>query len=384
MPSLLRHVSRMRSLPLLALFVLTMGLTGCYTKLGTVASTSSSSSGAARTVPVTEAAPSSGTTDRTPSASADASDAADAAFRDVDHYALDLLSPSDRMLVKRATRLLEARAEGDISHAAYQDRVRSFQLEHPGFYGNFFGDPLYATYDLRYTRLAELRRRISVLVNPWNSIWNASGVYCAPFSYDPNFGGVCRGVAFAQSDFFLSPFSFRHAGRSPFFYAGAPSSGETGSQLPRAAASILAERPARLPNHVNETMQAELTDEFHRFLSRRTADMERQGRVDLIRRLASYERSGDRLSSAERADLIAKLRDDHARSPYRARHRHSESTVGADHSDRRDRDTRSRRTSQADRGSSDQSGRSRARSRSGESSSSGSNSERNRSRGGGS
>ena len=403
MSSPLPRVSRMRSLPLFALLVLALGLTGCYTKLGTVASTSSSGPTAAQTSPVAEATPSSEAAVPSPSAHADTLAEVDRFFREFDHDALEYLSPSDRLLVERATRLLTARADGDISHAAYRDRIYRFKQEHPAFYGNFFGDPFYATYDLQYTRLAELRRRINIFVNPQNGIWNTAGFFCNPMSYDPNFGGVCQGFSFSPGDFFFSPFSPLHANRGGLFYASAvtphwsyasyatPSwgvlatapDGGTAHRGIRAAAPMAVEQPIRLPEHVDDAMQEELTAEFHRFLARRTAEMEWRERVDLSRHLAS----NDRMTGAERADLIAQIRDRQARSAYRDRHRRDHSEFGAHRSDRREssiRDTRSRQTSQIDRGNSDSSDRSRTRSRSSERSDSEGNSGRNRSRGGGS
>ena len=202
MQSLFRRVSRLSVLPFLGTVVLALALTGCYTKLGTVASSEDTTPS---TTTVADASSSSDRLDRTQSSGTDTLDAVDEFFQDFDHYALKYLDPSDRALVKRATRLLEARADGDISRATYRDRLNDFRLDHPGFYGNFFGDPFYATYDLRFTRLAELRQRINTFVNPQNSFRSTASFYCSPFSYDPNFGGVCRGFQYAASDFFILP-----------------------------------------------------------------------------------------------------------------------------------------------------------------------------------
>ena len=194
------------ALPLFSAVVLALSLTGCYTQLGTVAS-SQSTSGETTTHTVADAnpLPSSDASGHTSSATVDTSDAVDDFFQDFDHYALKYLDSSDRALVKRATRLLEERSNSEISQATYRDRLNNFRTDHPDFYGNFFGDPFYATYDLQYTRLAELRQRINTFVNPQNSVRSTASFYCSPFSYDPNFGGVCRGFQYAASDFFFLP-----------------------------------------------------------------------------------------------------------------------------------------------------------------------------------
>ena len=190
----------------LAAIVLGIVLTGCYTKLGTVASSESSPEQTVTDASaITEAPTSSDGADRTRSASADTRDDVDDFFQDLDHYALKYLDSSDRILVRQATRLLKERADTEISQSAYRDRLNNFRTEHPDFYGNFFGDPFYATYDLRYTRLAELRQRINTFINPQNSIRNTAGFYCNPLTYDPAFNGRCRGFTFAASDFFLLP-----------------------------------------------------------------------------------------------------------------------------------------------------------------------------------
>lgn len=202
MSYLFQRVSRRVSLLLLGIVVFALTLTGCYTKLGTVAS-SEDTPPKATTV---AASPSSDAAARTFS-NADTLDAVDAFFQDFDHHSLKYLDPSDRALVKQATRLLKKRADAEISYATYRGRIHDFRLNHPGFYGNFFGDPFYATYDLRYTRLAELRQRINTFVDPRNGIRNTAGFYCNPYSYDPAFK-QCRGFSYAASDFFSLPLSF--------------------------------------------------------------------------------------------------------------------------------------------------------------------------------
>ena len=112
---------------------------------------------------------------------------------------------TDQQRLQLATQLLDARAHTEISHAEYRDGVRFFRANHPTFYGNFFGDPFYATYDARYAKLVRARQRAETDVNPANSFWSPTSFYCAPVSYDPAFGGTCTGIAFAQSNFFWVP-----------------------------------------------------------------------------------------------------------------------------------------------------------------------------------
>ena len=201
-----RGLSRDNALPLFAPLVLALALTGCYTKLGTVASSESTLEQTTTDAPaVSEETPPSDAADRTQSSSTDTQDAVDDFFQDVDHYTLEYLDASDRALVKQATRLLKERSDSEISRSTYRERLNNFRLDHPGFYGNFFGDPLYATYDLRYTRLAELRQRIDTFINPQNSVRSTASFYCSPYSYDPNFGGLCSGLQYTSADFFFLP-----------------------------------------------------------------------------------------------------------------------------------------------------------------------------------
>jgi len=112
---------------------------------------------------------------------------------------------SDPQLISLATALQKARADTDISLRTYRKGVRVFQRTHPGFYGNFFGDPLYATYDVRYQRLAQARQRAEPDINPQNSFRENEWFFCTPFGYDPAFNGQCRGLEFAVADFFFLP-----------------------------------------------------------------------------------------------------------------------------------------------------------------------------------
>lgn len=112
---------------------------------------------------------------------------------------------SDSQLVALATVLQKARADTEISYDEYKDGVWFFQRHHPGFYGNFFGDPFYATYDVRYQKLTWKRQLVEPEINPVNSFRNDDWFFCPPLSYDPAFNGLCRGFEFAVSDFFFLP-----------------------------------------------------------------------------------------------------------------------------------------------------------------------------------
>jgi len=113
--------------------------------------------------------------------------------------------PSDSALVALATALQKARADTEISYDEYKDGVRFFQEHHPGFYGNFFGDPFYATYDVRYQKLALKRQLAEPSINPTNSFRNSNWFFCSPLGYDPAFNGKCRGLEFTVSEFFYLP-----------------------------------------------------------------------------------------------------------------------------------------------------------------------------------
>jgi hypothetical protein len=116
-----------------------------------------------------------------------------------------LTAESDSHLVALATALQKARADTEISFGEYREGVQIFQQNHPGFYGNFFGDPFYATYDVRYSRLTWKRQFAEPDINPQNSFRNNDWFFCSPFAYDPAFNGQCRGFTFLASDFFFLP-----------------------------------------------------------------------------------------------------------------------------------------------------------------------------------
>lgn len=106
------------------------------------------------------------------------------------------------------TQLLKARADTKISHSTYRDGVQYFKKHHPQFYGNFFGDPFYATYDVQYARLVRARQHAELQINPRNSYRDRTSFFCHPLSYDPAFEGTCSGFTFAASDFFFLPSPF--------------------------------------------------------------------------------------------------------------------------------------------------------------------------------
>ena len=121
---------------------------------------------------------------------------------------------TEQQRVQVATQLLKARADTKISHSTYRDGVQYFKEHHPRFYGNFFGDPFYATYDAHYARLVRARQNAELQINPLNSYRDPTSFFCHPSSYDPAFEGTCSGITFAASDFFFlpSPFSFQEYG----------------------------------------------------------------------------------------------------------------------------------------------------------------------------
>jgi hypothetical protein len=119
---------------------------------------------------------------------------------------------SDSRLADLATALMKAWADTKIHHSTYQEGVLYFKLNHPEFYGNFFGDPFYATYDADYFRMARLRYLASLEVNPFQpSLSNM--FFCNPLAFDPAFRGKCRGFRYV-SEFFLVPPRYRADYRS--------------------------------------------------------------------------------------------------------------------------------------------------------------------------
>ena len=114
---------------------------------------------------------------------------------------------TDQVLIEKATKLLRARADVEISYSTYADGVHYFKTNHPEFYGAFFGDPFFAGYDVRYYELANERRIANLDINPstGSDIFNSDWFFCHPYSYDPAFNGVCRGFAFPRDEFWILP-----------------------------------------------------------------------------------------------------------------------------------------------------------------------------------
>lgn len=117
---------------------------------------------------------------------------------------------SDTMLIDLATALLEARKKSSIAHSTYRKGVWAFQQLRPTFYGNFFGDPFFASYDARYQRLTWKRQTVEMDINPSKHFWDDTAFFCNPLWYDPAVGGVCKGFRFAASDFFFLPSFLAH------------------------------------------------------------------------------------------------------------------------------------------------------------------------------
>lgn len=112
---------------------------------------------------------------------------------------------SDAQLVALATEFLEARDDTEISKSTYHSGVQYFQQNHPQFYGNFFGDPFYATYDVDYFKMERLHHLAGLEVKPFGDL--STMFLCNPLSYDPAFG--CESGTFASLDFFLKPVRYR-------------------------------------------------------------------------------------------------------------------------------------------------------------------------------
>lgn len=110
---------------------------------------------------------------------------------------------ADSQLVEVATVLLKAREDMEISYSTFRKGIWEFRTRHPDFYGNFFGDPSYATYDVDYFKMDRLRYLAALEVDPFGGL---AGMFaCNPLWYDPAFGGLCRGFSFAIADFFAWP-----------------------------------------------------------------------------------------------------------------------------------------------------------------------------------
>ncbi|MEF8940901.1 MAG: hypothetical protein V5A22_13735, partial [Salinivenus sp.] len=181
---------------ILVLGLLSWGLTGCYTQLqmtGEDPAAEASAEQTARTqgTPFDPAAP---------------------------VASLRRANPDSREdLVSLAKALQPARADTEISFNEYRDGVRFFRTNYPAFYGNFFGDPFYATYDVQYQRTARAAWLVGLDINPHHGFRSMTGFLCAPHGYDPAFG--CRSWAYRPSDFFSLPSIFALSGLESARYA---------------------------------------------------------------------------------------------------------------------------------------------------------------------
>jgi len=172
--------------------LLAVGLTGCYTQLKVAGSES--------------------TSPRAEQSVGDPQDVQEGAI-DPDNPVRSLrrATPESRAeLVSLAKRLQEARADTEISYSEYREGVHFFRTNYPSFYGNYFGDPFYATYDVQYHTTARDAWRAGLDVNPHRGFRDVTAFLCAPHGYDPAFG--CRSWAYAPSDFFFLPDVFAFSG----------------------------------------------------------------------------------------------------------------------------------------------------------------------------
>ena len=193
---------RLRDGVLVAIVVLSMGLTGCYTQL----QLTNEDPAAEQTAPAATDAD----TDRRSAARFDPASPVASLRRAHPDTTADL--------VALAKALQRARDDAAISFGEYQEGVRFFRANHPDFYGNYFGDPLYATYDAQYERTAQAALATSRALHPEMSFWRIDGFFCPPHGYDPAFG--CRGWSYAPSDFFFLPTSLAFQGAGGLGPAG--------------------------------------------------------------------------------------------------------------------------------------------------------------------
>jgi hypothetical protein len=194
---------------ILVLGLLSWGLAGCYTQLRlTNDDPAAGGPRAEQTAP--ETAPADADADRRPAVRFDPASPVASLRRATPGTTADLVS--------LAKALQRARDDAAISFGEYQEGVRFFRTNHPDFYGNYFGDPLYATYDAQYERTAQAALAASRALHPEMSFWRIDGFFCPPYSYDPAFG--CQGWAYAPSDFFFLPASLAFYGGGGLGLAG--------------------------------------------------------------------------------------------------------------------------------------------------------------------
>jgi hypothetical protein len=193
---------------LVAIVVLSLGLTGCYTQLR-MTSDAPAAEGPRAEQTSPETAPTDADTDRRSAARFDPSHPV-ASLRRAD-------PGTTADLVSLAKALQRARANTEISFAEYRDGVRFFQTNYPSFYGNYFGDPFYATYDVQYHSTARAAWIAGLDVNPLRDFRDITAFLCAPHGYDPAFG--CQSWAYRPSDFFFLPDVFALSGLAGASYA---------------------------------------------------------------------------------------------------------------------------------------------------------------------
>lgn len=181
---------------ILVLGLLSWGLTGCYTQLRMTGEDPAAEASAEQTARTQE-------TPFDPAAPV---------------ASLRRANPDSREdLVSLAKSLQAARADTEISFDEYREGVRFFRTNYPAFYGNYFGDPFYATYDVQYQRTARAAWLAGLDVNPHRGFRSMTGFLCAPHGYDPAFG--CRSWAYRPSDFFSLPSVFALSGLESARYA---------------------------------------------------------------------------------------------------------------------------------------------------------------------
>lgn len=260
---------------------------------------------------------------------------------------------SDTQLVSLATALQKARADTEINSQEYQRGVHFFRQHHPGFYGNFFGDPFYATYDARYMRLARKRQSVEPDINPESSFRNNQWFFCSPFAYDPAFDGQCRGTEFLASDFFFLPAgpAFMHQDPASRRERVSPTLARRGTGFPirpvkpdppnpdtsnttiadvdtpdrptpdRSAPDEV-EAPPAVESGADLELASSVPDKIAPLEWEAQAVLERSEAISRIRTLIQRQKNGDRLSIEERREMMSTLR-------HMARQQNGRSTYAA-------------------------------------------------------
>lgn len=219
---------------------------------------------------------------------------------------------SDQQRAKFATALMQAREDTEISYETYQAGVRFFRQNHPEFYGNFFGDPFYATYDVHYQNTAWDFVTAHDLHNTNGSNVNGS-FFCNPLSYDPAFG--CYGFTFAASDFFFVPsFFVASSGQVPLSFptrADRPRSLGTPDILHTARAAegsrVVPEKTRQGPDLEHIVGRLQLPDNVYRSIQEKASNLEQIERVLRFRQRIERRYGHRDLSPRERAKLAMRF-----------------------------------------------------------------------------